>query len=228
MNLPIQQPQNPFPPIEDGSAALAEFIRSQPPYIRKNIGACCEQRSNSYKNFVVKSDGESLTFFGRRNIIRIGARIPRGFYTLKEQSIRLCDVYPRAEVLDIDILKPPLHRMWEQGKLFPMTGEQAGEIIKFMHYGQDNHQFSSYIFTPNKINASAAQSFEIGIPTGLNMRIDIGTMTVALTEMMRYPTFLVGTHETTESGHSIHEERILFCGIDWNNCVLAACDSGSL
>lgn len=228
MNPLVNTHQNPFLPTEDGSAMLAEFIRSQPPYIRKNLGDCCEQRDTSTRGFLIKSDGECLTFFGRRNIIRIGAKIPRGFYSLKGQNIRMCDVYPRAGIIDIDIIKPPLHHMWERGKLFPMTGEQAGEIIKFMQYGSDNHKFSSYIFSPTRIYAATAATFELPIQTNLNMRIDISTMIVAFTEMMRYPSFLVGTHETTESGHSIHEETVLFCGINWENCVIAACDSVSL
>lgn len=229
--LPLEQtvPANPFPPLEDGSAQLAAFIQGQPPFIRRNLGEICEQSQHSHKHHVVKSDGEVLTFFGKQIRVRIRhPGIAPGFYLLQEKTVRRADCYPRMGIPDVETVKPNLHKMWAEGRLRLLTNEQAGEVVKFIQFGRDNHNMSSFVVTPTSIYAATATSFAIPIETGLNIRIAGEALITTMVELMRYPQFLIGTALTVESGYSIHEETVLFGGLDWGSCVIAACDASML
>lgn len=217
MNILQQNTKNPFPPDLDGSGQIMNFIMQQPQYIQANISAICDS-INTSRN-IVKSDGETLSFLGGGALMRVSLKSPAGYYKISGGTVSRFAGMISNSLYDPDIAAPPLATMWDQGFLFNMTREQANDICVFITNGYDEHKYGTYIFGGDRISASANPEFCLLTPIGItNLRVYKKNLFLALTEMQRYPEFLIGAYRT-ETPHG-YDKIMLFFGVNWQNCVI--------
>ena len=225
MNAQIA-PGNPFPRKGDGSEDILNFIQNDHTRFQKSRGICISS-SQQPNTVIVKSNGESLTFYGGSSFIRIPFKTHPGFYAVDRNGVRKIGVNSNNFAVDIDMLEPPLAEMWDGGYLLRMSAEDADRICTFIRYCMDELGAHRMEFEPGKLSpkmySSPAEQC-LPIPLNLSINMDAETAIVIFTEMLRYQNSLIGVCSVDPAFKGgIFSTYILWAGVSWNACAIASC-----